>query len=190
MAEETQAAADACGSPTSLAQAGYALGLALESTALSSSRDELARAAARGAEAGNRWIEAFATTEVLWIEARLGHTEAALRGYESVIETWYRGGDWANQWLSIRHVFGLLQQLGMDEAAVVVHGGLSAAGANHALPFEPADAARLQASVDVLRTQLGAERFATASARGSGMTDHELVTYVLETIRRTLERHR
>ena len=190
MAEEAQAAADACGSPTSLAQAGYALGLALESTTLSSSRDELARAAARGAEAGNRWIEAFATTEVLWIEARLGHTEAALRGYESVIETWYRGGDWANQWLSIRHVFGLLQQLGMDEAAVVVHGGLSAAGANHALPFEPADAARLQASVDVLRTQLGAERFATASARGSGMTDHELVTYVLETIRRTLERHR
>ena len=157
---------------------------------LARSRDELARAAARGAAAGNRWIEAFARTEVLWIEARLGHTEAALRGYESVIETWYRGGDWANQWLSIRHVFGLLQQLGEDEAAVVVHGGLSAAGANHALPFEPADAARLQASVDVLRTQLGAERFAAASASGSGMTDHELVTYVLEAIRHTLERHR
>lgn len=183
MAGEAQAAATACRSPTALAQAGYALGLALESTEPSAGRDQLEAAAERAAEAGNRWIEAFARTEVLWIEARLGHIDAARRGYESVIETWYRGGDWANQWLSIRHVFGILQQIGEDEAAVVVHGGLSAAGANHALPFEPTDAARLQASVDVLRTKLGAERFDAMIERGSAMPDHELVTYVLDTIR-------
>lgn len=187
LAGEAQAAASACGSPTALAQAGYALGLVLESTEPTAGRDQLAAAAERAAAAGNRWIEAFARTEVLWIESRLGYTDAALRGYESVIETWYRGGDWANQWLSIRHVFGILAQIGMDEAAAVVHGGLSAAGANYALPFEPADAARLQASVDVLRTRLGPEQFAAATDRGSAMPDHALVTYVLDTIRLTAD---
>lgn len=183
MAGEAQAAAQTCESPTALAQAGYALGLALESTEPVAGRDRLAAAAAHAAAAGNRWVEAFARTEVLWIEARLGHTDAALRGYESVIDTWYRGGDWANQWLSIRHVFGILQQMGDLEAAAVVHGGLSAAGVNYALPFEPADAARLQASVDVLRDKLGDGPFAAAVERGAAMPDHALVTFVLERIR-------
>ncbi|MDQ6696137.1 MAG: AAA family ATPase [Actinomycetota bacterium] len=187
LAREVRAAAVECGSPTALAQADYAMGVALESTSPSTSRDQLAAAAARGGAAGNRWIEAFAETEVFWIEARLGRTDTALRGYERVIETWYRGGDWANQWLSIRHVLGILQQIGQHEAAAVVHGGLSALGVNHALPFEPADAARLHASVDLLRTKLGDERFAEASQRGSQMPDHVLVSFVLDTIKLALE---
>ena len=55
-----------------------------------------------------------------------------------MIETWYRGGDWVNQWLSIRHLFGILHQIGLLEDAAVVHGGLATAGAVSAMPFEPA----------------------------------------------------
>lgn len=190
LAREVEGFARASGSPTALAQADYAMGIALESTSPSTSRDHLVAAATRGGAAGNRWIEAFAQTEVFWIEARLGHTDAALRGYEQVIETWYRGGDWANQWLSIRHVFGILQQIGRDEAAAVVHGAVSAAGVHHALPFAPADAARLQASVDLLRTKLGDERFAAATERGAEMPDHALVPYVLDTIKLALKHER
>jgi hypothetical protein len=162
----------------------------LESTDLSTSRDQLAAAAALAGTAGNRWIEAFARTEVLSIEGRLGHTGLALRGLSGVIETWYRGGDWINQWLSIRHVYGILQEIGDDEAAAVIHAGISAAGADYALPFEPAGAARLRASVDILCHRLGPERFDAASARGSAMSSQALVTYVLDTIKSALRRSR
>ena len=63
-------------------------------------------------QAGNRWVEAFALTEVHWLDARKGNPARALAGYASVVDTWYRGGDWANQWLSLRHVCGIFAQLG------------------------------------------------------------------------------
>ena len=49
--------------------------------------------------AGNRWIQAFALTEVLELEASQGQPRQALKRYADVIDIWYRGGDWANQWL-------------------------------------------------------------------------------------------
>ena len=64
LAGEARAAADTAGSPTARAQADYALGLALESTDRDEALDLLQRAARVGAQAGNRWIEAFALTEV------------------------------------------------------------------------------------------------------------------------------
>ena len=186
LAGESHAAARACRSPTALAQAGYALGLALESTEPAAGRAQLAAATEIAAAAGNRWIEAFARTEVLSIDAGSGRSSEALQGYQEVIQTWYRGGDWANQWLSIRHVFGILQRIGDDEAAAVIHGGLSAAGATYALPFEPADAERLRVSVKVLHDRLGAERFDTLAARGATMSDRTLVSYTLERIGRAV----
>ena len=186
LAGESHAAAQSCRSPTALAQAGYALGLALESTEPAAGRAQLAAATELAAAAGNRWVEAFARTAVLSIDAGSGRSTEALQGYQEVIQTWYRGGDWVNQWLSIRHVFGILQRIGDDEAAAVIHGGLSAAGATYALPFEPADAARLRASVEVLHDRLGAERFDTLAARGATMPDRTLVSYTLERIGRAV----
>ena len=185
LAGEARAAAATCRSPTAIAQAGYALGVALASSEPVAAHDELAAAAEHAAAAGNRWFEAFARTEVFWMEARNSRPRAALRGFQNVIETWYRGGDWANQWLSIRHVMGILQQIGLLEDAAVVHGGLETAGAVSAMPFEPADAAQLDAGIEAVRRQLGDERFA-AAARGAAMGDHELVEFVLERIRSSL----
>ena len=107
-------AAAESGSPTALAQAHYALGLALKSTSLIEATGELQRAADIARDAGNRWIQAFALTEVLWLEAHHGRPREALARYIDVIDLWYRGGDWANQWLSLRHVFGILVQLRAD----------------------------------------------------------------------------
>ena len=186
LAGEARVAAATCRSPTAIAQAGYALGVALSSTEPVAARDELAAAAEHAAAAGNRWFESFARTEVFWIEARNSRPRAALRGYQNVIETWYRGGDWANQWLSIRHVMGILQQIGLLEDVAVVHGGLATAGAVSALPFEPAVAAQLDAGIEAVRLELGDERFSAAAARGAAMSDHELVEFVLERIRSSL----
>jgi predicted ATPase len=182
MAGEAQAVASSCSSPTAKAQAMYALGLALEGTDASQSLELLRSSADVAAAAGNRWIESFARTEVWWLEARMGDPLAGLAGSAAVIENWYRGGDWASQWLSLRHVFGILYQLDDHRAAAILHGALTAAGAAYALPFEPADAERLDALVSTLRTQLGPEPFAVAVREGAAMPDADLVAFVLRRI--------
>jgi predicted ATPase len=178
LAGEAKAAADVVRSPTAQAQADYALGLALEGTDPSEALSRLERASVVAAEAGNRWIQAFALTEVYWLKARRGEHLAALIGYGDVVDTWYRGGDWANQWLSLRRVLGILIDLGALEAAAVLHGSLTAVGASNALPFEPAVAERISENVARLRSLLGPAAFADAVRRGASMKDGEIVSFV------------
>jgi predicted ATPase/DNA-binding SARP family transcriptional activator len=171
------AAADS-GSPTALAQAHYAQGLALKSTSPVEATAELQRAADRARDAGNRWIQAFALTEVLWLEAHQGRPRQALARYIDVIDLWYRGGDWANQWLSLRHVFGILVQLRADLGAATLHGALTAAGSAYALPFEAADAQRIGFLAENLRDRLGVAAFASAVRRGTTLSDGEIIDFV------------
>ena len=127
-------------------------------------------------------MEAFAATEVWWLEARIGEIRQALTGSGAVIDTWQRGGDWANLWLSLRHVVGLLQQIGDDRAAAVLHGALTAAGATRALPFEPTDAVHLTDIVEQLRSRMGTETFERAAADGAAMAEPDLIAYIQERI--------
>ena len=179
---EAKAVAELVGSPTAYAQADYALGLALEGTDPDEALARLERASAVAAAAGNRWIEAFALTEVHWLRAKQGDRLTALRGFAEVVDLWYRGGDWANQRLSLRRVMGILIDLDALEAAAVLHGSLTAAGAAHALPFVPADAERLTESVAQLRSSLGPAAFADAVRRGASMKDGEIVSYITQQI--------
>jgi predicted ATPase/DNA-binding SARP family transcriptional activator len=182
-ADDALAAAAASHSPTAHAQALYARGLASEASNADAATADLARAAAVASDAGNRWIQAFALTEVLWLEARRGHPREALARYADVIDLWYRGGDWANQWLSLRHVFGILVELRAYLGAATLHGALSAAGAAYALPFEAADAERINALVDDVRQHLGAAAFAAAVRRGAALSDGEIIDLVRGQIR-------
>ncbi|MFN0029295.1 MAG: AfsR/SARP family transcriptional regulator [Acidimicrobiales bacterium] len=181
-ADEAFSTARRCGSPTAHAQALYALGLSLEGTDPMAAMEQLQRAAELGAHAGNRWIQAFALTEVRWLQARQGHSRQALAGYAAVIELWFRGGDWANQWLSLRHVFGILVQLGDHRAAATLHGALTATGAAYALPFAVSDAERIDQLVLQLREEMGAPDFAAAVRRGTSMSDGEIIEFVQERI--------
>ncbi len=177
-AEDALLAARRSGSPTALAEASYALGLALESSDEVAAATLLTQSADVAAAAGNRWIQAFALTEVLWLEARRGSPRSALAGFSDVIYLWFRGGDWANQWLSLRHVFGILVQLQDHRAAVTLHGALAAVGASYALPFEASDAERISELVGTLRDRLGAAEFAAAVRQGASMSDGEIVEFV------------
>ncbi len=158
LAGEAKAAADLADAPTAHAQAEYALGLALEQTHPTEALSHLEHAVAVAAAAGNRWIEAFSLTEVHWLRARHGEHIKALTGFADVVDLWYRGGDWANQWLSLRRVLGILIDLGDFEGAALLHGALTAVGASHAMPGEPADAERLSERVEQLRSLLGLPR--------------------------------
>lgn len=72
-------AAERCGSPTAAAQAAYAQGLALRSVDVDGAERALRRAAELGQLAGNRWIRAFALTEVHWLTAQRGELVSGLR---------------------------------------------------------------------------------------------------------------
>ena len=186
VAERASAAAERCGSPTSLAQAAYAHGLALRASDSARAEQALRLAADLGNEGGNRWIRAFALTEVHWLSAQQGRVADGLRGFAEVIDVWYRGGDWANQWLSMRHVLGILADLGAHRAAAVLHGALVAAGANAAFPFEPGDAKQLAAEANRARDVLGPAEFAAAVRSGAAMSDADTVAYVQSEIDRLL----
>jgi hypothetical protein len=178
-AAAARVAAERSGSPTALAQARYAEGLTCERDDPDLAVALLRESAELAAGVRNRWMRAFARTEELSVRARRGEVDAALHGFRDVVDTWFRGGDWANQWLSLRHLFGVFVALGGDEPAAVLHGAIAAAGATTALPFEPADAARTRALVEVARGRLGAGPFDAAVARGRAMRDEEVVRLVL-----------
>ena len=104
-----------------------------------------------------------------------------------MVDLWCRGGDWANQWLSMRHVLGVFTELGAHHAAAVLHGALVAAGADAALPFEPADAHQLVAEADRARQVLGPAEFDAAVRRGAAMSDANTVAFVQSEIERLLD---
>ncbi len=179
LADEAGRAADRCGSPTALAQAAYAWGLHLEGEDPDRALDLLVHSGQTALAAGNRWLHAFARTEELYLRAQRGDAATALRGYRDVVQTWYRGGDWANQWLSLRHLMGVFAALGDDDVAAVLHGALDAAGATAALPFELSGAERVTALLAAARARLGATAFDLATDRGRRMRDEEVVRLTL-----------
>jgi hypothetical protein len=186
LAERAAAAAERSGSPTARAQAAYAQGLAWRATDSRQADEALRLAADLGDQGNNRWIRAFALTEVHWLAAQQGRVADGLRGFADVMDVWYRGGDWANQWLSMRHVLGILADLGAHRAAAVLHGALVAAGAAAALPFEPGDAKQLAAEANRARDVLGPAEFAAAERTGAAMSDADTVAYVQSEIDRLL----
>lgn len=178
-ATRARAAARRCGSPTAHAQASYAEGVSLERHDPDGAVRLLRESAEAAATVDNRWLRAFARTEELSVRARRGELTEALDGFRDVVETWFRGGDWANQWLSLRHLVGVFAALGEDELAAVLHGAIEAAGASVALPFEPADAARTTGLLAAARERRGPAAFDAAVTRGRHMRDEEIVRLTL-----------
>jgi predicted ATPase/DNA-binding SARP family transcriptional activator len=182
LAGEAQAPATASGSPTALAGAAYALGLALEGSEPVESLRHLRTAAQLARSVGNRWMEAFAQTEVWWLEARNGDLRTALAGSGVVIDTWYRGGDWVSLRLSLRRVFDLLTKHGDHNAAATLYGALSASGATSARPFAPGDPDDFPEAVARVKAALGAENFNEAVQQGTRLSEGALVSFVQQRI--------
>jgi len=175
----SMSAAIESGSPTAFAQADYAHAVSLETTDPERALALLDRSVQHAESVGNRWIRAFALTESLWIRAQRGQRDDALAGYVDVIDTWFRGGDWANLWLSLRHVFAIFETLERDEAAATLFGALESAGVMRALPLEPTTAGAFEHAVERLSARLGEAAFVDAAEHGRELRDEEVVRYVL-----------
>ncbi len=180
LAADGDHAARRCGSPTALAQAAYATGLSCKPDNPDRTLELLVTSGRLAGAVDNRWLRAFARTEELNLRAQRGDFDLALNGFREVGDTWFSGGEWANQWLTLRHLFGVFAALGDDEIAAVLHGALDAAGATTALPFEPSGAARVNALADTVRTRYGPAAFDDAVNRGRTMRDEEVIRTTLE----------
>jgi predicted ATPase/DNA-binding SARP family transcriptional activator len=181
-AEQAMEAARRSHNPTATAQACYALGIWSAATHRGRAREQLVRSEEVAREAGNRWFQLFARTETLWLRALDGESLPALAGFADVLAAWHRAGDWANQWLSLRHVFGICCQVGADELAMVIHGALEHAGAADAFPFEPTAAAELARTVDALRRRLG-DRVTALEQQGRTSTTSAVIDLIVDRIR-------
>jgi tetratricopeptide (TPR) repeat protein len=178
-AERCAEAAIESGSPTALAQADYARAITLAAGDPDRALELFDRSVERAESVGNRWIRAFALTESLWIRAQQGDVGRALAGYRDVVDTWYRGSDWANLWLSLRNVFAILESRGRDEAAAVLYGALESEGVMESVPVEPSSADEFSLAVRRLTERLGSNAFTDAVEHGRALGDDEVVRYTL-----------
>jgi hypothetical protein len=177
LAEEALGVARRCQNPTALASGLYARGVTLEPVDPARAASLLEEAVEHASAVGNRWMVAFARTELVSLAGRRGDLDGALRLASEVIDTWYRAGDWANQWLTLRHVAVVLAQRGDHEEAAVLQGAVRLASAELALPIEASDLRRVGAILEQLPHVLGPDRLADADARGAAMPAERVVRY-------------
>jgi hypothetical protein len=178
-AARSASAAIESGSPTALAQADYARALSIASDDPARALALFDRSVQRAESVGNRWIRAFALTECLWIRAHQGDVEGALAGFRDVIDTWFRGSDSANLWLSLRYVAAILASLERDEPAAVLYGALEAAGAVAALPLAPSSADEFALAIRQISDRLDPTVLVDAIEQGRTFADDEVVRYAL-----------
>ncbi len=186
LADEAVSLARRIDNPTSLASAFYAQALVVEAIDPDRAVSMLEESIAQGTAAGNRWIVAFAQTELVSLAGRRDDLDGALRLAREVIDMWHRAGDWANQWLTLRHVAGVLAQRGDHEAAAVLHTAVRLASAELAMPIEASDLRRVGAILEQLPSALGRARHAEAEARGAAMGADTVVQSTRQVIDRVL----
>lgn len=112
-------------SPTDLASASVAQGFAThhdDHRALQcfAEADRLARSC------GNRWMSAFARTESSGLMVHLGHVDEGCVGLAEMVDTWYRAGDWSQQWHTLARCVIALDRIAQPELAAEVVGAIEA----------------------------------------------------------------
>jgi hypothetical protein len=114
------------------------------------------------------------------IRARQDDVAAALTTMRQAVDRWRRAGMWAHQWTTVRNLIFLLTQLGEDEAAATLIGGVQASST--AAAAYGADAERMAAAEARLRGRLGGHRYETRWLLGKQMCERDVVAYALAAI--------
>jgi hypothetical protein len=188
LAEEALSLAHRIQNPTAVASALYARAITLEPLDPGRAASMLEQAVEHGTSVGNRWIVAFARTELISLAARRGDLDNALELAGLVVDTWHRAGDWANQWLTLRHVAGVFALRGDFEQAAVLRGALHVASVDLAMPIEASDHRRLAAILERLPDALGGTRLAALEAQGAALSGDAVVQYAQNAVALSLQR--
>jgi hypothetical protein len=111
-------------SPTDLASASVAQGFASvdEGDAL----EAFVSAERLASSAGNRWMSAFARTEVSGLLVHRGDVDEGCAGLADMVALWQRSGDWSQQWLTLSRCVIAFHRVGQTELAAEVLGAIDA----------------------------------------------------------------
>jgi predicted ATPase/DNA-binding SARP family transcriptional activator len=182
----TALAAQACqeaeelGNPQARAFAYYTRGEALAAHDPREAADWLERSLSLTSTVPVRSVEAMALLSLSTIRARQDDVAAALTTMRQAVDRWRRAGMWAHQWTTVRNLIFLLTQLGEDEAAATLIGGVQASST--AAAAYGADAERMAAAEARLRGRLGGHRYETRWLLGKQMCERDVVAYALAAI--------
>jgi predicted ATPase/DNA-binding winged helix-turn-helix (wHTH) protein len=129
-------AAQRTGSPTDLASASVAQGFVTHDD------DAAAMDAFRVAErvagaAGNRWMRAFAQTELSGLLVHRGELRAGCEGLAAMIDVWFRAGEWSQQWHTLARCVIALHRIGRPDLAAEVLGAIDAHALLGVAPMSP-----------------------------------------------------
>ncbi|ORW98934.1 transcriptional regulator [Mycobacterium szulgai] len=160
-AQEAVEVADRTGNPTAQSTAYFTLAYLLKKSEPERALRLFDDAARLAGGVQNFWWYGIALMEAAATRAVHGDPVQAAGLFVEVLDHWDRVGDWAQQWLSLRHVTRLLARLGADEDAVFLHYALLKA----AKP-SPLHADQLALLKDRLGTDC-LETYAASAADGS-----------------------
>jgi predicted ATPase/DNA-binding winged helix-turn-helix (wHTH) protein len=123
-------------SPTDLASAAVAQGFA--STDADSALEAFLTAERLATSAGNRWMSAFARTEISGLLVQRGDIDEGCAGLAEMVALWQRSGDWSQQWLTLARCVIAFHRTGQIERAAEVLGAIEAHAMLGVAPMSPA----------------------------------------------------
>ncbi|HSP27114.1 MAG TPA: winged helix-turn-helix domain-containing protein [Ilumatobacteraceae bacterium] len=159
-------AAEGTGGVTDLACSWVAEGFSIhgdDALALSAFAhgDRLARSV------GNRWLSAFARTEIGALRVSHGDLASGCEELAEQVDTWYRTGEWAQQWHTLMRCVIALDRIGQPAVAAEVLGSIEAHSAVGAPPLMVTLRDLVLATRDSIEAQLGADRSRECRAAGA-----------------------
>ncbi|WP_245655400.1 ATP-binding protein [Nocardia coubleae] len=133
--------------------------------------------ALRMAEAtGTTFVTGVAGASRASLDVRSGRTAEAAAAYPALLRAWQRAGMWSTQWVMLRSIALLLEQLGRAQRAAVLDGAIRAATAEAPLG---SDREVLDQLSKRLRDELGADLFEQARRFGASLGNDALIGYTL-----------
>jgi len=116
---------------------------------------------------GNRWMSAFARTEIGALRVSHGDVESGCEELAEQVDLWYRTGEWAQQWHTLMRCVLALDRIGQPEVAAEVLGSIEAHSAVGAPPLMVTLRDLVLDTRVSIDTQLGADRAASCRAAGA-----------------------
>lgn len=169
LAAESRAEAHASGNPTAEAWSDYVTGEVLLATDPDVALVHLERAVAIADAVTNEFVRGVAGLSATTLIAHHGHRAEAASAFVEVIDRFERGGNWRQQWTTMRHAVEVLARLGSHHAATVVLGAVERADADNIFGD---DATRLSRLRGELSAALGPSfEPALRDGRALGRTD-------------------
>jgi len=153
-------------SPTDLASAAVARGFATHDDDLVA-LDAFRTAEALAAATGNRWMTAFARTEISGLEVHRGDLAAGCRGLADAVDVWFRAGEWSQQWHTLSRCVIGLHHLGLLDLAAEVLGAIEAHALLGVAPMSPTLRHVALATRDELAAALGPDHVEELRRRGA-----------------------